>query len=175
MKTNISTDVLSGERIDAAGAEGLFLKYGPMVLRRCRRILGDEDEAADAVQEVFMKLLENKTALTAEFLSSLLWRIATNHCLNALRDRARRGANADGESLLKKIACSRDLEAQAGSRGVLRKLFGRHPESSRAIAALHLVDGMTLEETAREVNMSVSGVRKRLRALRDTLSELEGV
>jgi RNA polymerase sigma-70 factor (ECF subfamily) len=34
---------------------------------------------------------------------------------------------------------------------------------------------MTLEETAREVKMSVSGVRKRLRALRNTLAELEGV
>jgi RNA polymerase sigma-70 factor (ECF subfamily) len=52
---------------------------------------------------------------------------------------------------------------------LLRKLFDRHPESSRTIAMLHLVDGMTLEETAREMNMSVSGVRKRLAALRETL------
>ena len=32
---------------------------------------------------------------------------------------------------------------------------------------------MTLEETAREVGMSVSGVRKRLRKLREILTDLE--
>jgi RNA polymerase sigma-70 factor (ECF subfamily) len=32
---------------------------------------------------------------------------------------------------------------------------------------------MTLEETAREVGLSVSGVRKRLNALRKTLRDLE--
>ena len=42
-------------------------------------------------------------------------------------------------------------------------LFGRQPESSRTIAVLHFVDGLTLEEVARQTDLSVSGVRKRLR------------
>ena len=40
---------------------------------------------------------------------------------------------------------------------------------------MHLLDGFTLEEVAEEVGMSVSGVRKRLRGLRASLHELEGV
>jgi DNA-directed RNA polymerase specialized sigma24 family protein len=40
-------------------------------------------------------------------------------------------------------------------------LFGRHPESSRTIAVLHYVDGLTHEEVARRTQLSVSGVRKR--------------
>ena len=48
-------------------------------------------------------------------------------------------------------------------------LFNRHPESSRTIAVLHYVDGLTLEQVADEVGLSVSGVRKRLRKLRDTV------
>jgi len=38
---------------------------------------------------------------------------------------------------------------------------------------LHLHDGLTLEEVAREVGLSVSGVRKRLRRLEDRLRELQ--
>jgi RNA polymerase sigma-70 factor (ECF subfamily) len=167
--------ILGEGRAKTVDAEGLFRRYGPMALRRCQRILGDSEEAADAAQEVFVKVLERKNALAAGYPSSLLWRIATNLCLNALRDKARRGADADGELLLEKIACFDDIEAQVGHSGLLQKLFDRHPESSRAIAVLHLVDGMTLEETAREVNMSVSGVRKRLRALRETLGEMGGI
>jgi RNA polymerase sigma-70 factor (ECF subfamily) len=55
---------------------------------------------------------------------------------------------------------------------LLDRLFGRHPESSRTIAVLHYVDGLTLEEVADEIGMSVSGVRKRLRALRASLTEM---
>ena len=40
------------------------------------------------------------------------------------------------------------------------------------MALLHYVDGMTLEEVAEEVGMSVSGVRKRLRGLRAQLQDL---
>ena len=48
------------------------------------------------------------------------------------------------------------------------------PRSTGTIAVLHLHDGLTLEQTADAVGMSVSGVRKRLRKLRAALVELEG-
>ena len=66
-------------------------------------------------------------------------------------------------------------EARSQSRSLLGRLFNKQKESTRTIAVLHLLDGMTLEEVAREVDMSVSGVRKRLRALRASVRELEGV
>jgi RNA polymerase sigma-70 factor (ECF subfamily) len=156
----------------AADAEALFRRYGPMVLRRCRLMLGDTDAAADAAQTVFVAIFEKRHALKVEYPSSLLWKMATNHCLNVIRERAARGETPGADALLSKIACSEDLEERVGSRGLLQKLFGRHPESSRLIAVLHYVDGMTLEETAKEAGMSVSGVRKRLLALRKTLAEM---
>jgi DNA-directed RNA polymerase specialized sigma24 family protein len=36
--------------------EALSRRYGPMVLRRCRRLLGDEQEALDACQDVFVRI-----------------------------------------------------------------------------------------------------------------------
>jgi RNA polymerase sigma-70 factor (ECF subfamily) len=160
------------KRVDV---DELFRKYWPMVLRRCRQMLGDNDSAADIAQEVFIIVFDKQDALHADHPVSLLWRIATNQCLKAMQRYAYRHKVPDGESLLARIACASDDEERHASRGVLRKLFGQHPESSRTIAVLHLVDGFTLEETARMVNMSVNGVRKRLRALRDTLVELENV
>ena len=41
------------------------------------------------------------------------------------------------------------------------------------MAVLHYVDGMTLEQVARECGLSMSGVRKRLRGLRASLQALE--
>ena len=59
------------------------------------------------------------------------------------------------------------------TKNILARLFSKEPESSRTIAVLHYVDGLTLEETAREVSLSVSGVRKRLRALKAKIKNLE--
>ena len=61
------------------------------------------------------------------------------------------------------------------ARLFLDRVFEREQPSTRAIAVMHLLDGLTLEEVAHEVGLSVSGVRKRLRTLRSRVEELEGV
>jgi len=136
-------------------------------------LLADESAAADIAQEVFIRVWEKRNFLNTEFPSSLLWRIATNMCLNHIRDSKRRGYVVNADEMLTNIACSEDVESCAGNRDLLKRLFKRHPENSRTIAVLHFIDGMTLEDVAKEVNMSVSGVRKRLRSLKNTLIELE--
>lgn len=123
------------------------------------------------MQDVFVRLLAHEGTLTTGGLSSLLYRIATQVSLNKLRGQRRRPEDVDDE-LLARIANSEDHEASSGARRLLARLFGNEPESTQVMATLHLYDGLTLEEVARETGMSVSGVRKRLRGLRATLHEL---
>ncbi len=151
----------------AIDVEALYERYEPMVLRRCRRLLEDEDEAQDVAQEVFVRLLKHSERLSGRYPSSLLYRIATNLSLNRLRDRNRR-PRLVGEDVLHRIATSTDLDAPL----LVDRLLGRQPESTRTMAVLHYIDGMTLAQVAREFAMSVSGVRKRLRALKSS-SEAE--
>ncbi len=144
-----------------------------MVLRRCRPLLRDEDEAMDVCQDVFVRLLERRDRLDARYPSSLLYRIATNLCLNRIRDRRRRVATSLEESPLERIASSGDPGRGSEARLLLDRLFRRQPESSRTIAVLHHLDGLTLEQVAEVVGLSVSGVRRRLRLLRSDLRELD--
>ena len=155
--------------MDGLDVAALTRRYGPMVLRRCRQLLRNDDEALDACQDVFVRLLERRTRLEARYPSSLLYRIATNVCLNRIRDRRRKPDTPDEERLYQIAAAGGD---GSDARMVLDRLFGRHPESSRTIAVLHHIDGLTLGQVAEETGMSVSGVRKRLRRLRDTLVEM---
>jgi RNA polymerase sigma-70 factor (ECF subfamily) len=98
--------------------------------------------------------------------------MATNLCLNRLRDR-RAAPEPVEDATLARLARLEDPAPGAEARFTLRRLFSHHRDSTRVIAVLHFVDGLTLEQTAREVGMSVSGVRKRLRGLRETLSQME--
>jgi RNA polymerase sigma-70 factor (ECF subfamily) len=157
---------------ESLDVDDLSQRYGPMVLRRCRQLLRDEDEAMDICQDVFVRLLEGRNRLDARYPSSLLYRIATNLCLNRIRDRGRHAATGEEETLYR-IASAETPGAESDARLTLGRLFGRHPESSRTIAVLHYLDGLSLEQVAEVVGLSVSGVRKRLRSLRRSLAEME--
>lgn len=150
-----------------------YRRFGPMVLRRCRRLLGDEELAVDAMHEVFVNLLRHQERLDDRAPSSLLYTMATRTSLNMIRTRRRRPEVSNGD-LIARIAVLDDAEGRTGAARMLDRLFSREQESTRTIAVLHLLDGLTLEEVADEVGMSVSGVRKRLRTLRSRLHELEG-
>ena len=149
----------------------LYEVYAPMVYRRAMSLLKDESEAEDMVQNVFLRVYERWDSLDVSQPSSLLWNTATRLCLNRIRDKKRRGLDVDTSEMLLNIACAEDDESE--TRGILAKIFSKEQESTRTIAVLHYVDGMTLEETAETVGLSVSGVRKRLRTLQAKIKNLE--
>ncbi len=156
----------------AIDVEETYRRYGPMVLRRCRHILGEEALAVDTMHDVFVKLLIHHQRLEDRGLSSLLYRIATNLSLNQLRSRSRRPEDSNTEILMK-IADATRTEERAHARSLLDRALRREPVSTATIAVLHLHDGLTLQEVADTVGLSVSGVRKRLRKLKSLLLEIE--
>src|ERR1043165_7046390 len=106
-----------------------------MVLRRCRKLLGDDQAARDAMHDVFVQVLSHAEQLDDRAPSSLLFRIATNVCLNRIRGRKRRPE--DGDSLLGEIAERTDPAARNAARAALDKLFRNEPEATAVIAVLH--------------------------------------
>jgi RNA polymerase sigma-70 factor (ECF subfamily) len=144
----------------------LYRAYGPLVLRRCRRLLRDEAKALDAMHDVFVEILKRRASLDDRAPAALLLRVATHVCLNRLRSERRHPEDRE-QALLLAIAgdSGTTAESRALARRVLDRVLGRSPESTRLMAVLHYVDQLTLEEVAAELGMSVSGVRKRLRAL----------
>lgn len=144
--------------------EAWYAKYGPMVFRRCKSLLGDEDSALDAMQEVFVKLMRYSRRLNDQAPSSLLYTMATNHCLNMLSQR-KRGPLQGSEEFFDAVPGKDRFVESIQAQELLAQVFAQHDEKTRLIAWLHYVDGLTLDETAREVQMSVSGIRKRLRNL----------
>ncbi|MCB9675932.1 MAG: sigma-70 family RNA polymerase sigma factor [Alphaproteobacteria bacterium] len=150
----------------------LYEQFGPMVYRRCRFLLRNEEKAMEATQDVFVQVLRRADELEVSAPSSLLYRIATNVSLNRIRTAKRHPEHSDDE-LLTRIARAPLVEERTLASAMLAKLFGGEKETTATIAVLHLLDGLTLEEVAEEVGMSVSGVRKRLRQLRAHLHELE--
>jgi RNA polymerase sigma-70 factor, ECF subfamily len=153
--------------------EEYYKRYGPMVLRRCRSILKDEDKALDAMQEVFMKVIINRNKLKNQYPSSLLYTIATNICLNIIKSE-KKNYSGDNENILLNIADYEETENKIIMQDFIDNLFKHEKTSTREIAYLHYVDKLTLAEVAEHVGLSVSGVRKRLRTFKAKVKYFEG-
>jgi RNA polymerase sigma-70 factor (ECF subfamily) len=137
----------------------LFATYGPAIFRRCRALLGSDDAAHDAVQEVFMRSLDRAATFRGDAAPfSWLYAIATTHCLQQLRN-----ARSHGEKL-----AQLPTESQHGSgsdeRLLWEAILSQLDPSTQRIAFLRHVDGMTLEEVAEVVGLTRKTVAKKLAA-----------
>ena len=153
----------------------LYQKYGPMVLRRCRAILKDEEKALDAMQDVFLRILESKDKIK-NACASLFYVTATRVCLNKIKSEKLR-SGPDFEKIAQFMAddFSETEKEKIDAALAIEKIFEKRDHKDSLIATLHFVDGLTLEETAEEIDMSVSGVRKRIRELQKySLKLMEG-
>lgn len=139
----------------------LFERFGRLVYVRCRQILGEE-EAADAVQEVFMKVVEQRSKFRGEAQpSTWLYGIATLHCLQRLRNQKRRRD---------KLAEASDLWPSdtgfgtADERISLARLLSEQSEELRLMVYLRCVDELTADEVATVVGRSRKTVGKHVSA-----------
>ena len=63
----------------------LLERYTMLLLGVCMKYLKNEEEAKDAVQQVFLKVLTEVSKYKIDFFKSWLYMVAKNHCLMTLR------------------------------------------------------------------------------------------
>ena len=146
-----------------------YEKYGPMVIRRCRNILGNEEDALDAVHDVFVNLLRGGSRLHGQFPSSLLYTMATNICLNQIRKKKResqKDISSEDAVYTEAFSCTDENFDRVEAELLLEEILKDESEENRAICFMYHVDGMTFKEIGEAVGLSISGVRKRLEAFR---------
>ena len=65
----------------------LLQRYTLLLLGVCMKYLKDENEARDAVQQVFLKVIQEVHKYRIDYFKSWLYMVAKNHCLTMLRDK----------------------------------------------------------------------------------------
>ncbi len=139
----------------------LYREYGPTIYGRCRLLLGDEREAEDATQETFLRVhrhLDN----VPDAREALFWiyRVATNYCLNEIRDR--RGRARPAAVLPDAFPELSASEIRLADRDLVRRLIERAPPKERVVVWLYHVDGFEQNEIAGIVGASRRTVAGRL-------------
>jgi RNA polymerase sigma-70 factor, ECF subfamily len=156
---------------EAERATELYRTFGPAIYRRCLKLLRDREAARDATQEVFVKLLKDMDRF-ADVETALPWlyRVATNHCLNQLRDRNRHGEEELGDWEVADPAAAPSFP----DRHLAQTVLSSFDEGTQAVAVGVLVDGMGHEELAGVLGISRKTVERRLARFLERARELVG-
>ena len=177
-----------------AGSEEAFdwlvAEYAAAVFRLSYRILNDRAEAADTVQEVFLKVFRKIAEFQGDSsLKTWIYRIALNTAANQNRWWRRHkeqvfSLDAEeeerGDSTLVVADHSRspfELLLSRETQEMVREALARLPGCSRTVLVLREMEGLSYEEIAAILHLSLGTVKSRLArarlALRNELESME--
>jgi len=167
--------------------EELVRRYERKVYNIAYRLLGNEDDATEALQDTFLRAFRfiPKFGFKSSFYT-WLYRIATNVSLTRLRRRKKKSEIVsldapvpESEDLKFDIPDTRQTPQEAFEQKRLRekldKAVNQLPEEYRAVVVLRDLEGLSNEEVARILKLSVPAVKSRLHrgrlALRERLAK----
>ncbi len=160
--------------------------FGDLVARHarrlhavCLRVLGSHADAEEAVQETFVRLARAGEDFRGDAaLSTWLYRVARNVCVDRVRHEARRPRTpmadvttvADGSGVTTPDG-SDAVEGRA-ELGEVGRALTRLDDEARVLLLLVAVDGLSYAEAAEATGVAVGTVKSRVSRARERLGEL---
>ena len=127
--------------------------------RLARRFLISNDEAQDAVQEVFLKLWKNKEAIKKyRSPEAFAYTMTKNYCLDRLKSKQASNLKLVHTNFENRTDLEQHIEAKDGV-SLLFKLMETLPEQQKTILHLRDVEQLEFAEIAKITNTSQANVR----------------
>jgi RNA polymerase sigma-70 factor (ECF subfamily) len=159
------------EGSDGPAFVALVERFRPRVWRICFRLMGNEQDASDAAQEVFVRLFLNRAKFAGRSAyATWVHSIAVRTCLTLRRGRGRRlkhEHNPNDERF-----GDQQPERQAASPGLkldLAKMLEKLDDEDRAMLILKYAEDYDYEELAAIFELSVSACKMRVSRAREKL------
>ncbi len=161
----------------------LVLHYQDTVFNTALRILGDEDQAADAAQEAFISAFRSITSFRGGSFKAWLMRTVTNACYDELRRKKRRpttplepemddGDEMDSPRWLADPNFTPEQVAEADEvEHAIQHCLEALPVEFRAVVVLADIQGMDYTEVAASVRVPLGTIKSRLARARLRLRE----
>jgi RNA polymerase sigma-70 factor (ECF subfamily) len=168
---------------DVGSFEQLVKRYDRNVFRIAQHITQNREDAEDVVQDAFLKAYRNLAQFQGQSkFYTWLVRIAVNEALMKLRRRRpERMVSLDEEVKTEEDSVPREVAdwspnpeqqySQAELKDILSKTIQGLPPSFRTVFVLRDVEGLSTEETADALELSVPAVKSRLLRARLQLRE----
>jgi len=137
-------------------------EYAARLYMVAYRLLGNRADAQDAVQRALLKCFAARGSYSTQWaVSTWLYRILINICVDELRRRGTRAAVAERSAAAAVFEASTN-HRPPGAYMDLHRALERVPREARVLLALRYVDGLSYGELARIRGISVNTVKSQL-------------
>jgi RNA polymerase sigma-70 factor, ECF subfamily len=165
---------------DTLAFEQLFHHYQKRVYNIVFRLVGNESDASELTQEVFVKVYNSINKLRAEeAFQTLLRTVAVNVCRDFGRRKPAREESLDAAMQLDDGEVTRDIaDPSAGPEKLLlngdrqsavRKAVASLSPEHRAVIVMHHLEGLDVAEIAKMMSSPVGTIKSRLARAREEL------
>jgi RNA polymerase sigma factor (sigma-70 family) len=156
---------------DAVAFEALLARHGPMVLATCRAVLKSEHDVEDAFQTTFLVLANKAHSIRAgDTLGGWLHRVAYRAAVQAsVEAKKRRRKEAEVLAMARKDTSRSGLPSDDDLRPILHEEINRLPESQRLPIVLCDLEGLSYNQAADQLRLTVPTLRCRLARARQRL------
>lgn len=151
---------------DHRAFEALVYRHEPMAFRICLRILGQESDANDVLQEVFLRMYRHLDKFEGKSsFKTWLMTIVRNECFSFIsRNRKDREIGFEESEELETHDDQQlaPVENQAIARDLIVKTFSVLGHVDREIIAFRFIAELSLEEISETLSLSLSATKMRL-------------
>lgn len=120
----------------------LLQRYTLLLLGVCMKYLKNEEEAKDAVQQVFLKVIQELHKYRVDYFKSWLYMVAKNHCLMKLREKQGKITVEINERLTARESQETDIEIHLQNEKALmlmeESLKQLNPEQQQCVTLFYL-------------------------------------
>jgi RNA polymerase sigma factor (sigma-70 family) len=150
-------------------AKRLYEQYGFLIHRTCLRILGSEDDAKDAVQAVFLKLLSQYASIrNTEKVVPWIFNSAKNHCFNLLRYNKKFMGSPESDE----TPSIDGFDEKISARELIRLVFQNHGKKVRDAVYYTYVEQFDQREIQKLTGQSPATIRRNLKRFKDSLPSI---
>ncbi|MBX3043653.1 MAG: RNA polymerase sigma factor [Candidatus Kapabacteria bacterium] len=146
----------------------LYNNYAQKVYRFCLRMLGEEENANDAFQEVFVRIYENRHQFKGDNFGAWLFTIARNTCLNYIR--TKKEQTSFDESYHHKSDDNEKMDFSTKEQ--IEKAIAELPVPMREALLLREYEDMSYQEIAETLGIELSLAKVRVHRARLILRKI---
>ncbi|HMS28531.1 MAG TPA: sigma-70 family RNA polymerase sigma factor [Saprospiraceae bacterium] len=152
----------------------IYQRYSGKIFGKCLSFFKDESEAADAVHDIFMKLLLNMSKFGEKSkFSTWVYSITYNYCIDTLR----RGKKLQVTSI-EEISGELDVEEDTDESwmdlidmNIIEDIMNKMHPQDKAVLLMKYIDDLSIKEICAILNKTESAIKMKIKRAKERFRE----